>query len=87
MKVRVNGPVVDRRRRIRSVAHKTDKEVPGSKDRKEKRRDTVARSRNETILVKADQDTNRIDSYREVAGAKDVLRETTSVKRTRTHLN
>lgn len=59
--------MVGRRRRIRSVADKTDEEVPGSKGRREERRDTVARSRNETILVKADQDTNRMDSYREIA--------------------
>lgn len=49
----------------------------------EERRDIVARKRGETILVKLGQDANWIDSYREVVGAKDVLRETTGVRKTR----
>lgn len=75
--------MVRRRRRIRSVADKTDEEAPRSKGGRKAGRDILARRRNETILVKVDQDTNCIDSYREIAGAKDVLGETASVMKTR----
>lgn len=74
---------IDRRRGIRSVADKTDEEAPRSKGGRKERRDIVARRRNEAILVKVDQDANWIDSYREIVEAKDLLRETTDVRKTR----
>lgn len=49
----------------------------------EERRDVVARKRSETILAKVGQDADWIDSHREVVGAKDVLWETTGVRKTR----
>ena len=70
-------------RRIRSVADKTDEEAPRNKGGRKERRDIVARRRNEAILVKVDQDANWIDSYREIVEAKDLLRETTDVRKTR----
>ena len=72
-----------RRRGIRSVADKTDEEAPRNKGGRKERRDIVARRRNEAILVKVDQDANWIDSYREIVEAKDLLRETTDVRKTR----
>lgn len=74
--------VVNRRRRIRSTVDKANIEVYDSKGGREERRERQT-SKSEAILVKVGQDASWIDAYREIVSAKDVLKESTGVRKTR----
>ncbi|XP_076483459.1 uncharacterized protein LOC143304867 [Bombus vancouverensis nearcticus] len=75
--------VVNRRRRIRSTIDKANVEVYDSKGDREERREKQTSKRSEAILVKVGQDANRFEAYKEIAGAKDALKESTGVRKTR----
>lgn len=75
--------VVNGRRRIKSTADKANVEVYDSKGGREERRERQTSKRSEAILVKVGQDANWIEAYRKITGAKDVLKESTGVRKTK----
>jgi hypothetical protein len=65
------------------IVSMTGAETPEGRTLAREKTERTPRRRREAILVKVRQDTNWIDSYRDVVGAKSALKQTTGVRNTR----